>query len=184
MSLYVFGKFVTTKDDLSLCKQELLALSAKLNLHVVVDSIEDEDAEIVDDAVNDPDNDGFYYSVFSNREDHDATVLWVEAIELAHKQFRQAGIDPLSITPASIDEMHFPSEYFQEIVKSRLGAFIDRLELLASNRTLAIALVDGGVERVLQAPFEVCGKEILRSLVLPWDRISNTLYVAAPTRIN
>ena len=58
------------------------------------------------------------------------------------------------------------------------------LELLASNRTIAIALVDGGVERILNAPFSVCATEILRSLALPWDRISNTLYVAAPARFN
>ena len=184
MSLYIFGKLVTSKDDLTLSKQELLALSANVDIHVAVDSIDEEDAAMIDEAIGSPANGGFYYSVFSNGGEHDATILWVEALGLAHDLLRQSQLDPLSITPANIDQMQFPSEYFEGIVKSRLGAFIHTLEVLASNRTLAIALVDGGVERILNAPFSVCATEILRSLALPWDRLSNTLYVAAPARFN
>lgn len=176
MSLYIFGGITKDFETTEQCKQSMRELCNRLNIGISFDSPEEDDRREIDSAMKSFGHVGAYYSIHDPRHAPDATELWVETRTLGMKLLEEEGISPLVFNLSDLHQIRFPADYFTGILASRLGSFIDGLKRIPTRQILSIALVDGGVERVKTASPEECVKEILQSLILPWDCSPNTLY--------
>jgi hypothetical protein len=173
MSLYVFGKIVGAVSQ----RRALSELCDRLNIIVSYDSLEAEDCEEIDRAIESSTKEGDYFAIYSTREDAEATELWLEAREAAMGVLQSEGIDPFVSSLSDALKIDFPDSYSSVILQSRLGRLIEGLQQLSANAIIAITLVDGGIERIKNGPTDDSVAEIFKSFILPWDCSPNTLYI-------
>jgi hypothetical protein len=177
MSLYIFGEIAGDVTNIGEYRQALNELTERLNITVSYDSLEKEDREEIDRALEVSGEVRIYYAIYSDQLDCDATALWIEARDLAMRLLRNEGIDPFILSPSDLKKISLPDSYYQGILESRLAGFIDGLKPISASAVVAVALVDGGIESIRKGSTDDCAREILKSLILPWDRSANTLYV-------
>lgn len=156
---------------------KLRELCDSLKIAVSFDSLEKEDRNNLAEALHVSDSAGLYFAVYSEPGDSDATVLWLEAGDLAVELLRSEGIEPLSLTPSQLKQTDIPESYYRGILSSRLGAFISELVYILECCDFDIALVDGGIETVRNCGEVDCLREILASFILPWDCTRNAVYI-------
>lgn len=177
MSLYVFGKVGGDVTTTGQAMQTLRRLGDRLSVVVSDDSLEKDDREEIDRGLGSLTGPGVYFMICSNENDPDATELWIETQALAMELLQNEGIDPFVFNLSDALQINFPDGYYQAIAQSRFGELVDGLKSISASAVVAIALVDGGIERVKKGSPDDCITEIFRSLILPWDCSPNTLYV-------
>jgi hypothetical protein len=179
MSLYIFGSVISLQRN-TLHKEKLAELCAKLNIVLMLDQLDDDDMHTLDEVIGqafDVEQEMFYFTISSGLNDPDATALWIEARALSVDIMKEVGINNYPVNAADLQQINWPADYRQRMQACRLGNFVSGLEGNQIGNLIAIALVDGGVERIERAPANVCIENILRSMILPWDCTSNTLYI-------
>ena len=106
--------------------------------------------------------------------------LGIEARDLAMKLLQDDGLNPFVFKFSDVQQIIFPSDYYDKMLQSPLGGFVDGLKHLSQSAVVAIALVDGGIERIKKDSADSCVTEMLKSFILPWDCLPNSLYVFGP----
>lgn len=177
MSFYIFGCVRSDASDQRICELKLKELCARLKIVVSTDSLDDEDREGLLEVMGASDSGGLFFAIHSEPGDSDATALWLQARELAREVLRKEGIDTPVPSHSQLEEINIPASYYDGILASRLGAFINDLTSSFAAFDFAIALVDGGIETVRNCGEGDCLREILASLILPWDCTRNAVYV-------
>src|SRR5262249_3108584 len=152
-------------------------LCAQLGITVLYDQLDEEDFSGIAEEVKNFGQLRLGYTIYANEADHDATPLWIEARAVAIEGFQKRGVNPSAFKVDDVLQLPHHDNYRKEILKSRLGGFVNGLRLLSQDAVVAVALVDGGIDRVKRDSANSCVNEILDSFILPWDCLPNTLYV-------
>jgi hypothetical protein len=177
MSLYIFGGIVPKVNHKTSFKPHLRELCDRLNIFVTFDSLDTDDQVQIYDAMKRFGSLNCEFQIFTSQTDADATQLWEESRNFAISLLKEKSIDALSISWSTLSEMELPAEYYERILETRLGGLINGLKLLSPDAVVGVALVDGGIEEVKTGTADQCVKELLKSLVFPWDYSANTFYV-------
>ena len=155
-------------------------MCGRLNIITSFDSLDEEDLKDIAEEVKDYGQLGLTYAVYANGVDHEATGLGIEARDLAMKLLQDDGLNPFVFKFSDVQQIIFPSDYYDKMLQSPLGGFVDGLKHLSQSAVVAIALVDGGIERIKKDSADSCVTEMLKSFILPWDCLPNSLYVFGP----
>ena len=177
MSLYILGSIGCDLTYMKGYEVKLKELCNRFDMIVSFDSLDHEDRQTLAEAMGAPDSKGLYFAIYSGGGESDATVLWLEASDLAMQLLRSQGIDPLLLTPSQLEQTEIPENYYDDILSSRLGRFVSELPLILEGTDFEIAFIDGAVERIRYCHKNECLRQILRSFILPWDQTQNALYV-------
>ena len=182
MSLYIFGELISSLNAGPL-KDQLCGLCTSIGLNLGIDELENEDRDVLDESIKAdvhdwglPAVERLYFYVSSRPKNPDATELWIEAQQLAISLLARYGTR-IPSSQLELTQTKVPVDYYMDMQSSRLGRFFSHLCSIPPAELVAAAIVDGGVDTVMKAPRLACVEEILRSMLLPWDCTSNTLYV-------
>jgi len=177
MSLDIFGGIANDIRNVQSWRNSVTELCAQLGITVLYDSLDEEDFSDIAEEVKNFGQLRLAYTIYASEADHDATPLWIEARDAAMEVFQKSGVNPSTFKLEDVLQLRRPDNYRKEILKSRLGGFVNALRLLSQDAVVAVALVDGGIHRVKRDSAINCVNEILDSFILPWDCSPNTLYV-------
>jgi len=107
---------------------------------------------------------GITFRYVSSVDHSDATTLWLAASEVAAR-FSEAERNLLNI------------DYVDAIKATALGGFVWNLLNCTEVKHGALALVDGGVETMLQVSSDECWRHFLKIIPQPWDCQDNPLFI-------
>ncbi|MBL9026109.1 MAG: hypothetical protein JNL21_28205 [Myxococcales bacterium] len=165
MSLYSFGKVVCADESAMVAALRRLGARAGVSL---VFRVDDGDLDEMT-KVQRLQGQGVVFSIHSGPDEMDATRLWCDAMT----SVRQCAS---SRTTAGAVGPHAGEAALACFLATRLGQACEGLFGLGC--PAAVALVDGGIERVLSGSALECLHTIAADVRLPWDRSPNRLYFA------
>jgi len=160
MSLYAFGKIVSP-DEVSTLSQ-LDAIGRETST-VFREGVDPGDLELMLTEAPQLRGPGVAFSLVSGPDQSDATALWVEAMAAT----RPSGGATKGAAAAG--------EVCGAFLATRLGQACRGVFGLGG--VSAVALVDGGIERVFSGTADGCLGQIGEDIRVPWDQSPNRLYV-------
>jgi len=179
MSLICIGKLCHAAHDEHALRSYLSTVSAVAQIHVVVDRIDPDD---IAELESEPELCGFgtFYGACSREEDSSLTQVWNEAFSVGHHDVWPDRPRPALHRQWSVYRSDFcllDEARRNALLSTRLGTLLKQIIYCPFVTTGSLALLDGGIERVVRAPSAFCVEEILGMTVLGWDCIGNPLYI-------
>lgn len=117
------------------------------------------------------------FCVTADKEETDATILWIEAMEIGRAFLESVGLENTSsINYDTAMKLDLTREYFETIRATRIGTLIEEIVIYSGCPKGSIALVEGGIEEaVVLAPSEILMRAF-RAVLAPWDCVRNIAY--------
>jgi hypothetical protein len=167
MSVYCLGKVGGSNS--SSVKDYLIARANEADLQVRFE-LEAEDLITLQVSAND-----ISFTV-SDKSGSDIVIAFNQAFEEGRKACLDRGIEIPTTWPA-LRSITLDEEVVRALLTTRMGKFISSLFEIKDAEDAGLAIFDGGIELLIDAPASECFVMVLKTLLLPWDGGPNALFV-------
>ncbi len=176
MSLYIYGRLACDASRRIQLFAELSSGASDAGTALHGGTLDQDESDLLS-QYGLPKDAGIDFVLTTGVGDTDSVRLWTEAMEAGRGVLRAHGyanVSSLNYDRAA--QLNLPADYYDTVGATRLGRVTRQILVAARCPAGAIALVDGGIERVIDGDPPALLEQIYRTFLVPWDCTPNCAF--------
>lgn len=177
MSLFIIGGLKKPEQGIAGVRQHLDQASQRTGICVSYD-VDEDDREYLD-TVLEVSSDSLLFSLQDGAESGDVTTSWISAMTMARSLITTLcpDVNVAVVRHSDLGSLPLGHAFFDAMLRCPLASCISAIIGEVETTGGAISIFDGSSEREVLLSSDECVKEIMRTMILPWDCLPNTTYI-------